>query len=299
VELTPLRYLLAIGEAGHMTRAAESLGVSQPALSAAMKKLEDELGVTLLDRTGRGVALTEQGRAFCEHARAAVRAVDDGRRAVRELAGLERGTIRIGGGATAMGCLVPAAARAVRLEHPGLRFTAREAGSEQVAAAVVAGELDLGIVTLPVRTVGRDELMVVHRVDDELRLILPPGHRLAGREAFAWSDLAGEPVVAFEAGSAVRTLIDAAAGEHGVTLSVVMELRSIQGIERMVEAGIGVGFVSRLALGDGDGPLGAGLPCADGVIRRELAVVRRRDRTPSPAAAAFERALVRGREPRP
>lgn len=292
MELTPLRYLVAIAEAGHMTRAAEALGVAQPTLSAAVRKLEDELGVALFDRTGRGVELTEAGRVFVEHASGALRDVEAGRRAVRALAGLETGTIRVGGGATAMGYLLPPAVRAVRAEHPGLRFYVREAGSEAIAGAILTGELDLGVVTLPIRHPGSGDLMTVRTVPDELRLITPAGHRLDGKRSFRWADLAGEPVVGFEAGSAVRAVIDAAAGEHGVTLDVVMEVRSIQSIEQMVRAGIGVGFVSRFALRGEPPAFGGGLGCRDGKVTRELAVVRRRDRTPSPAAGAFERALL-------
>jgi DNA-binding transcriptional LysR family regulator len=95
------------------------------------------------------------------------------------------------------------------------------------------------------------------------------------------------PVVAFEAGTAVRELIDGASRSAGVTLNVVMELRSIESIKRMVEAGIGVGFVSRFSLAEGQGRT-----CRDGRLARKLAIVRRRDRVPSAAAAAFERALA-------
>lgn len=112
------------------------------------------------------------------------------------------------------------------------------------------------------------------------------GHPLAGKTDFAWKDLQREAVVGFEAGSSVRAVIDQAAMAHGVTLEVVVELRSIEGIARMVQAGVGVGFVSRMALHGS-----AGLACRDGRLVRGLALVRRRDRAPSPAAAAFEQDL--------
>lgn len=287
MELTPLRYLIAIAEAGHMTRAAEALGVGQPTLSAALKKLEDEIGVPLFDRTGRGVTPTAAGTAFLEHARAAVREVQAGRDAVLSLAGLETGTIRVGGGATATGYLLPGAIAALQRRHPDLRFSVRESGSDEVARDVLAGELDLGLVTLPVHGVGSGELLVVQQLTDELRLIVPPGHALHGRKTFRWNDLADERVVAFEAGSAVRTLIDEAAGAQGIELDVVVELRAIESIRRMVGAGVGVGFVSRFAIGEGEG-----LTCRDGRIDRTIALVRRRDHVPSHAAAAFERVLL-------
>jgi len=305
VELTPLRYFRAIAATGHLTRAAQTLGVTQPALSAMMKKLEAEVGAPLLHRTGRGVELTEAGRVFLIHCEEAVRSADSATRAVRELLGLERGTIRIGGGATAITYLLPPVVGAVRRAHAGLKFYVREAGSTTVAEAVLSGALDLGIVTLPIVLPGADDLLRIPLVEDEMRLIVPPGHRMAtphvlsdttparrSRSGFAgsfrWNDLRGEPVVAFEAGSAVRDVIDRAAGAAGVPLDVVMELRSIESIKRMVEAGIGVGLVSRFALDEGEG-----LRCADGSLTRRLAIVRRRDREQSPAAAEFERQLLR------
>ena len=288
LELTSLKQFVAIGDLGHITRAAESLGVSQPALSAMVRKLEAEVGAELLHRTGRGVELTEAGRVFKQHAEAAIRRAEQAKEAVRELAGLERGTIRLGGGATATAYLFPEAVRATRQAHPGLRVVIREAGSDQVATSVLSGDLDSGIVTAPVHVPGSADLMRVASWNDELKLVVPEGHELSGRRSFRWRDLEGEPVVGFEAASAVRAVIDQAASAAGVQLDVVMELRSIGSIRRMVETGIGVGFVSRFALAEGEG-----LTCRDGKITRELQLVRRRDRVPSAAAAALERVLVK------
>lgn len=292
MELTTLRYFLAIADAGHMTRAAAALGVTQPALSAAVKKLEAECGVPLLDRTGRGVEPTAAGLAFAERAREAVRQADLALADVRQLAGLERGVIRLGAGATAVGHLIPPVVGRVQRAHPELTFAIRELGSADVAHALLDGELDLGIVTLPVdtRSAAHDarDLMTIATAEDELMLIVPAGHALAGRKTFRWADIAGQPVVGFEAGSAVRAILDEAAASHAAALDVVMELRSIDSIRRMVHAGIGVGFVSRFALKSSEG-----LSCRDGRVVRTLGVVRRRDKVPSPAAAVFETELLR------
>lgn len=288
MELTPLRYLRAIADAGTMTVAAQRLGLSQPTLSAAVRKLEEELGVDLFSRTGRGLTPTEACLVLLEHTDQAVRSVDAGVRAVRALAGLEAGTVRIGAGATVVTYLLPGVVQRFRQRYADLRVSVREAGSSQVAEALLKGELDLGVVTLPVNIPGSNELMTVARASDELRLIAPPGHALAGKSDFAWEDLRREPVVGFEAGSSVRAVIDQAAAVHGVSLEVVVELRSIEGIARMVRAGVGVGFVSRMALSDT-----ASLACRDGRVVRGLALVRRRDRSPAPAAVAFEQDLVR------
>ena len=295
MELTPLRYLRAIVGAGTMTVAAQRLGVSQPTLSFAVRKLEEELGVDLFSRTGRGLTPTEACLVLLEHGDQAVRNVDAGVRAVRALAGLEAGTVRIGAGATVVTYLLPGVVQRFRQRYADLRVSVREAGSSQVAEALLKGELDLGVVTLPVNIPGSHDLMTVARASDELRLIAPPGHALAGQDDFAWKDLHGEPVVGFEAGSSVRDVIDQAAAVHGVSLEVVVELRSIEGIARMVRAGVGVGFVSRMAIGGAvqNGTEGGSLACRDGRLVRGLALVRRRDRSPAPAAAAFEQDLVR------
>ena len=176
MELTHLRYFRAIAAAGHLTRAARQLGVTQPALSAMLKKLERELGAPLLHRRAKGVELTDAGRAFLAHVEQALRHADAGQRAVRELMGLEAGTIRVGGGATAITYLLPPVVSELRLAHPGLHFYVREAGSTQVALAVLSGELDIGIVTLPITIPDSDDLVRVPLVEDELRLIVPGRH---------------------------------------------------------------------------------------------------------------------------
>jgi len=287
MELTTLRYFRTLAQTRHMTRAADALGVTQPALSAMLKKLEHEVGTALVVRSSRGVELTEAGRLFLLHADEALRAADQATASVRELLGLEHGSIRIGGGATAITYLLPPVVSAVRKSYPGLRFYIREAGSSSVAQSVLSGELDLGIVTLPLATATGSELERVPMVSDELRLILPPRHRLMGKETFRWKDLDGEALVAFEAGSAVRDLIDRTAANAGISLNIVMELRSIDSIKQMVAAGIGIGFVSRFALRSGEG-----LSAKESKLGRQLAIVKRRDRTLSPAAAVCEQMLL-------
>lgn len=297
MELTTLRQFIAIARTRHMTRAARQLGITQPALSAMVRKLEAEVGADLLARSGRGIELTEAGRVFFTHAEDAVRRADAAVAAVRQVMGLEHGSIRIGGGATVTSYLLPRVVSAVRKAHPGLRFYVREAGSSAVAAAVMSGELDVGIVTLPLKAAEADALVRIPLVEDELRLIglsrRQPGlvhSRKTGAPAnneFEWSEIADKPIVAFEAGTAVRELLDRAAGAAGVALNVVMELRSIESIKQMVAAGIGVGFVSRFALKECEG-----LACRDGKLARSLAIIRPRDRAPSPAVAEFERVLL-------
>ena len=294
MELTALRQFVEVCRQGHVTRAARTLGVTQSALSAMLRKLEGELGTTLVHRTPKGVAPTDAGAAFLRHAEEALRSAETGVRAVREIIGLEHGSLRVGGGATAVSYILPPIISRFRDRHPGVTFYVRQGGSSAVAAAVASGELDVGVVTLPLSKAEGGELIATPLVDDELRLIQPGGSGtpksaansksgpVRGKE-FRWRDLEGVPVIAFEAGSAVRAVIDDAARAAGVRLNVVMELRSIEGIKGMVAAGVGVGFVSRFALRPGEGAA-----CKSGRLTRKLALVRSNARMPTAAGRAFE-----------
>jgi len=283
VDLRTLESFVAVARERQMTRAASRLGLTQPAVSGQLARLEAELGTSLFHRTPKGMELTEAGRVFLEHVERALVDISDGVEALSELQGLARGRLAVGGGATATTYLMPPVLSRFHARYPGVHLFVREAGSRAVMSAVLAGELDLGVVTVSGEPPPR--LTVRPWMEDELVLIVPPGHRLEGRSTFAWGDLQGAQLVLFEAGSAVRERIDAALADAGVEPHIVMELRSIESIQQMVAQGIGAAFVSRFALGDG----GRGLAPRTGAaaLRRDLAVVHRADRRLSRAARAF------------
>jgi len=280
MELGPLRSFLAIAREGHMTRAAKALHLTQPAVSAQISRLEDDLGTALFHRTPKGMALTEAGSLFRHHVEEAFLWLEDGRAAVQGLADLTHGSLAIGAGATATTYLLPPLLRVFHDRHPGIKIQVREQGSQAIVDAVLAGALDLGVVTLPVDPAAR--LTATPWVDDELRLIVPPGHPLSDQQTYRIRDLNGQPLVLFEAGTAVRRVIDQALSAGNAEVEIVMELRSIESIKQMVAQGIGAAFVSQHALGDG-----IGLTSSRNRLRRTLAAVHRSDRAPTAAAQAF------------
>ncbi|HLU66817.1 MAG TPA: LysR family transcriptional regulator [Kofleriaceae bacterium] len=270
--LDQLRCFLLIAEHGSLTAAAGPAHLSQPALSAALRRLEDELGARLFHRGRRGAEPTAAGRALIPRARAALAAVEDGRRAVAEVAGLRTGEVRIGGGATACTYFLPAPLAAFRRRHPEIRFQVREAYPDDIRAAVDAGEIDLGVVSGP----GRDPWL-----RDELILIASPGAPPP--------EVATAPFIAFPPGSATRAALE----RRFPRADIVMELGSIASVKGNVRAGIGVALVSRAAVA---GDLAAGrlveLPSPATPIRRRLSLVHRGvDRLP-PAAAELRRLLL-------
>jgi DNA-binding transcriptional LysR family regulator len=283
-----LANFLLLAQVGNMTRTAARLHLTQPALSGQLKRLEQELGTPLFHRQGRGIALTQAGEEFRRHAADALSRLESGRAALGELGGLRAGAIAIGGGATSTTCLLPRLIGRFHAAHPGIRFTIREAPSRTIAEAVIAGELDLGLVTLPLPgTAAGARLEVTPWLVDELVLLVPPKHPLRRSRRFRWRDLHNQPLIAFESGSAVRSLLDRELAAHGVAPAVVMELRAIASIANMVAAGIGLGFISRFAAESRHG-----LRCADAPVTRQLALVERRDRLRTPALAEFRDRLL-------
>jgi DNA-binding transcriptional LysR family regulator len=255
-------------------------------LSRRLQQLEGHLGVALLMRGRRGAQLTEIGRLVQAEAQGIVARYDQMRDMVASHQRLEGGTVRIGGGATAVSFILPEAIAGFQAAHPQVRFQMREAGSSEIAADVASGQLELGVVTLPVRD---RELEVLPLASDRIVLVARHDHPLAGARRVRIQDLADQAFVAFEAGSALRQIIDAKLRDAGVEVNVVMELRSIPAILRMVATTGNLAFVSQLGMAQQSEVIA--VPVQGLRIERRLAVISRRGAVLSPAAAAFAQRL--------
>ena len=288
MDLTLMRSFLAVADCGAITEAADRIGVTQPALSRRIQQFEDQLGVALLARGRKGVVLTEVGRLVKIECQIIVARYDRMREMVTSQKRLEGGTVRMGGGATAVSFILPEAIAAFQVAHPRVRFQMREAGSSEIAADVVSGQLELGVVTLPV--VDRD-LAVTPLTTDRIVLVARRDHPLAGQRRVRVQDLSDYGFVAFEAGSALRQIIDGKLREAGVEINVVMELRSIPAILRMVSTTGSLAFVSQLGMEQAGDVVELPLPGLR--VERRLAIVTRRSSVMSPPARAFADQLRR------
>lgn len=282
MDMTLLRSLLAVADSGAITEAADRIGVTQSALSRRIQQLEDHLGAALLTRSRKGTELTGIGRLVVTEARVLVERFDRLRAQVASHQNLEGGTIRIGGGATAVSFVLPTAIADFRSDYPGVHFHLKEAGSSEVARDVLSGRLELGVVTLPVQA---RELAIQPLMNDRIVLVARADHPLAQRRRARVRDLAGAAFVAFEGGSALRQIIDSALREAGVEVNVVMELRSIPAILRMVATTGNLAFVSQLGVERQHEVVEV---ATQGLkIQRKLAIITKRGSQLSPAAAAF------------
>lgn len=287
VDLGLMRSLLAVSEHGAITDAAQAMGLSQPALSRRIQQLEELLGAQLLERSARGVVLTDMGRLAHREAVVLVERFERLQRNIREHLRLDTGSVRIGGGATAVSFLVPTAIATFQRRHRDIVFHLREAGSREIEQDVVDERLELGIVTLPTAS---PELIAEPLTDDRIVLVGARDHALSGRRRVGIEALRGQSLVGFEGGSAIRQLIDGALREAGVEMNVVMELRSIAAILQMVATTRSLAFVSELGVGARDRRI-AQIPVRGLRIVRKLAIIRKRGRPLSPAATAFAETL--------
>jgi DNA-binding transcriptional LysR family regulator len=241
VEIRQLRAFVAIAESGTFTAGALRVHVTQAAISMQIRQLETEIGARVFVRAPRHVILTEAGEQLLRRARHILREHDAALDEIAELAGAERGRLRIGS-ASAMVLTeqLPAILRELRKQHPAAEIAVTSGTSEVLVDQILAGEVDIAFVSLPVDVRG---IKTERLSDDQLVAIASPRHKLAKQRTISAYTLAGERLILGERGGNTRRLIDQFFAQAGVTLRVAMELSRQQAIRRMVEEDMGVGIV--------------------------------------------------------
>ncbi len=228
----------AVAATGHITQAAESLGMPQPTLSRSLARIQEELGVALVERSGRGVRLTRAGRLLLPHAE---RALQDLRQGMTELAGAEEGRVALTFLPTLGVEVVPALLRGFRAEHPGVRFSLTQEPWAQSLRRLSAGGADLAL-TSPLPS--RPGLAAATLHTQMLRLVVPEGHPLARGRArergVPGSAAAREGFVLLKPGRGVRHLTDQLNERAGFTPRVAFEADDIATARGLVAAGLGV-----------------------------------------------------------
>ncbi|WP_404819445.1 LysR family transcriptional regulator [Streptomyces marincola] len=224
----------------HITQAARDLSVPQPTLSRAMARLETDLGVALLARRGRTVALTPAGRAFAASVERALAEIERAVEAVRTDADPAAGKVAFGFLHTMGPETVPALIREFREDHPRVRFALVQSYGEDMIERMRAGELDLCL-TSPVPDAPD---LVTRRLDEQrLLLVVPADHRLAGRRRVRLAEAADEAFVTLEPGYGLRRLTDALCEQAGFRPRVAFEGEEPETLRGLVAAGLGVALL--------------------------------------------------------
>ena len=285
MDLRQLRYLVAVADEGGFTRAAESVHIAQPAVSQQIRRLEQELGLALVERTTRRVTLTEAGELLVGRARRMLAELEAAESELQALRGVYTGHVTIGAMHTMGPVDLSLALALFRERHPAVRFTVREQSSEEMAEMLRVDELELAFLSVTERIESRG-LGLYQLVSEELVVLLPRSHRLAKRAQVRMAQLADEPFISFRAGARLRELLVTAGHEAHFEPQVALESNESQRVRRLVSRGLGVAILPR---SDAEGP-GAEVAVAKLVepsLTRDITLAWRAGRRHAPAAAEF------------
>lgn len=241
MEIRQLKAFLAIADAGTFTAAAQRTHYTQAALSMQIKQLEKEVGVPLFIRMPRRVVLTEAGERLLERAHHILREHDAALAELAELAGAERGRLRVGSASGMVSAdSLPAILKKLRKSHQHAEVSVISGTSEELVKRILAGEIDMAFVSLPVQARNVESEVLSQ---DQLVAIASPRHKLSKQRVVSAFALAGEKLILGERGGNTRRLIDEFFAEAGLKPKVAMELNRQAAIKNMVAADMGVGIV--------------------------------------------------------
>ena len=288
MDLRRLEVFAKVAELGSFSRAADALSLTQPTVSEHVRTLEDEIGVQLLDRLGRGATPTHAGRILLDYARRMLALQREARQALDRFQGRTSGELVVGGSTIPGEYVLPALIGRFKGKYPDISICLLIGSSRQVTAWVEEARAEVGIVGAPPspKTLLARELMA-----DELIVIVPAGHAWAGRQSVTLADVKQEPLIVRERGSGSREALERALDQVNTDLSafrVAGEMGSTQAIKQAVRAGVGISLVSKRAVED---ECRAGLlfclRVKDLRVARAFYLVTHRDRSRSPLAQAF------------
>lgn len=294
--LDQLRILKAIAAEGSFKRAADSLYVSQPAISLQVQNLEKQLNVPLFDRGGRRAQLTEAGYLLLSYGEKIISLCQETCRAIEDLQNLQGGTLIVGASQTTGTYLLPRMIGLFRQKYPDVAVQLQVHSTRRTSWSVANGQVDLAIIGGEVPPDLHEVLEIVPYADDELALILPTSHPMAKMDTIHKEDLYKLKFIVLDSQSTIRKVIDQVLSRYDIDtkrLKIEMELNSIEAIKNAVQSGLGASFVSVTAI---EKELNMGIlhraHIRDMEVQRGLSVIINPNRYRSKAAEAFYREIL-------
>jgi LysR family hydrogen peroxide-inducible transcriptional activator len=288
MELSQLRYVLAVAEAGNFTRAAARANIAQPSLSQQIIKLERELGNKLFHRLGRKAVLTEAGTAFVERARRILFEVEDATKELGDSPSFER-RITVGAIPTLAPYLLPGLITRCRKRHPNLQVNIREDFKSTLIGEMLEGELDLALVALPVEEAS---IQVEVLWKEPLLLAVAREHPLASKQGVTAADLAKESFILLGSSSSLAAQVRRFCGDHHFEPRIASRCAQVATVKALVASGAGISILPAGARSAEDRDALAYVALSDAEPFREIAVLKHMQRYQSRGAEQFL-ALVR------
>lgn len=281
---------LAVAEEGSVSRGAERLFISQPAVSKQLGEFEASLGRKLFERHPKGVRLTDAGKLLLGYARRLAALEREAESALAELEGLERGSLTLGASLTIGAYLMPELLAEYHRRYPQITLTLEIANTEMIQRMVREGQLEIGLTEGFAEEAGLEAVVFA---EDELVAVAPPNHPLQTDAPLTAETLCRQPLILREPGSGTREVFERAISAQGLAVTPLMSLGSTEAIKRAVAAGVGLAVVSRLAITlELETHRLAVLPLADLPLNRSLHRLERRGAYRSRALSAFLELLV-------
>lgn len=289
MQIHRIRYFVAVAETGSFTRAAEREGISQPSLSQQILELESDLNVRLFDRLGRRIVITAAGQQLLPAAQRVLAAVADAERAVRS--GTPGAELRVGAIPTVAPYLLPRVTRRFLKEQPTINLRYLEERTEKLLEAVLAGELDIAVMALPIR----DERLHVERLfTEDLLVALPAGHTLAEKETIRFGDLQEEPFLLLDDLHCFGDQVLSLCRRSGrFEPRVACRGEQIGTLLALVAQGIGVSIVPEMAAANDSAKQRVYRPLSGPAPKRTLCAVWHKQRYRPPAARSFVELLTK------
>jgi DNA-binding transcriptional LysR family regulator len=285
MDLSQLEIFLSIAEEKSFSRAAEKMLRTQPAISIAIKRLEEELGEPLFDRSSKNGALTEAGKILLSYAQRMLNLRDEAKESISELRGMFRGRLTIGANESTSLYLLPPLLMEYRKRHPKIKIEVFRNVSEKIPLEVQERNLDFGFLSYdPMNP--QLQSIEIHR--DELALVVPPKHRLAKLKQVAVKDLGEEQFVAHNVKTPSRTKIFELFAQNRTPLNICIELATLETIKEFVLLDVGIAILPRLAV---EAEINSGKLIEVQVkgmkIEKTVRLVHRREQSLSHAAKSF------------
>lgn len=284
ITIKQIQQFLAVAELGNFSRASKRLGTAQPALSQAIRDLEDELSVRLFDRTTRRVELTDAGREFQNSTTKVMEELEHAVEGVHMLAERRRGRLRIAAPPLLASVVLPQAIAEFQRSYPGIAVQLADVGTEQIVEAVRSGKADCGLGTF---SPGEEGIERVALVRDSLMLFCDDQSPFTSAATVRWRDLADQALITLTRDSGIRLLVEVGFEASEIPLKPAFEVSQVTTALALVEAGLGVAVLPAYALAAARHRKVVGKPLVDPNIAREVAMIHATGRSVSPATQAF------------